>query len=132
VFGHYRAKTPVVFRLKRGEKVTALTGVVVTTKLGLAVVTPSMRPGRDFKRGDRLDLIHYVGEGHWKYWFNGYFNEDQVDSREQCRAPRGKSFCEIEVVTEPETTWWAKIRTAQGREGWTRHTEHFGNMDACS
>lgn len=37
VFGDYRAKTPAKFHLKRGQKVAALTGVVVTTRLGVGL-----------------------------------------------------------------------------------------------
>jgi hypothetical protein len=132
VYGDYRATTPVAFRLKRGEKVVALTGVVVTTKLGVGVVTAAIHPNRDVKPGDRLDVIHHLGEGHWKYWFNGHFGEDEMQSAAVCRSARGRSFCEIEMITAPETIWWAKIRTVQGREGWTRDTQHFGNIDACS
>lgn len=131
VYGDYRGEAPVSFRIKRGEKVVALTGVVVTTKLGVAVVTPRIHPNRDLKPGDRLAVIHHLSEGHWKYWFDGYFREDPMHSAAVCRSPRSQSFCEIEIASAPETIWWAKIRTADGREGWTRHTQHFGNKDAC-
>ena len=30
-----------------------------------------------------------------------------------------------------QTVWWAKVRDARGREGWTREVDHFGNIDAC-
>lgn len=133
VFRDYRGKTPVAFRVRRGEKVVALTGVVVTTKLGVALATERilMRPERGFKPRDQLHLIHYLGEGYWKYWFDGYFREDSIDSRDYCRSRRDEVLCEIELIAEPQTVWWAKIRTGQGQEGWTRHPEHFGNKDAC-
>jgi hypothetical protein len=126
VFGGYRATTAVQFSVKRGEKVVALTGVVVTTKFGMGVASPWVRPGLGLKPGDRLDVIHHLGEGHWTYWFDGYLRQDAIPGRRQCPT------CDIHLVQEPETVWWVKIRAPNGREGWTRHPEHFGNNDACA
>jgi hypothetical protein len=132
VFADFRTPTSVTFRVKRGEKVAALTGVVVTSQLGVAVVTDATSPNRGMKPGDRLDVLHHVGEGHWKFWFNGQFGEDQIDTREVCRQRRAPAPpCEFEMATSPQTEWWAHIRAADGREGWAKVEGNFGNLDAC-
>jgi hypothetical protein len=125
LFGDYRASRAVTLRLKRGERVVALTGVVVTTKFGVGIASPWVRPASGVEPGDRLDVIHHLSEGHWRYWFDGYLREDAMPTRRQCPT------CGIHLVQEPETVWWVKIRTLNGREGWTRHPEHFSNKDAC-
>ena len=118
--------------MKRGEKVSALTGVVVTTELGVAIATNAISPSKGLKPGDRFDVLHHVGEGHWRFWFNGQFGEDQIDTREVCQQRRAPAPpCEFELVTPPQTVWWAHIRTADGREGWVKPSGNFGNMDAC-
>jgi hypothetical protein len=132
VFDDFRKTGLVKFRLKHGEKVTAITGVVVTTQLGVAVVTDAISPNKGLKPGDRIDVLHHVGEGHWKYWFNGHSGEDQIDTREVCQQRRPPAPpCEFELVTPPQTEWWAHIRTTDGRDGWTKPAGYFGNMDAC-
>ena len=128
VFGDYRKPTSVNFRVRRGETVTALTGVVVTTKLGMAIVrSPRASLASFFKPGERFDVIHHVSEGHWKYWFNGYFDVKPMAETKQCPGPA----CEFELVQEPQTVWWANVRARNGREGWTREPRHFGNKDRC-
>jgi hypothetical protein len=84
-----------------------------------------------FKPGERLAVINYVGEGHWKFWLRGQFDEAAMESTKDCRSPGGVPECEIEIAAEPQTVWWAKVRKSDGREGWTRDTAHFGNKDSC-
>jgi hypothetical protein len=96
---------------------------VITTKLGTAVVRNP--PGRQWqvpwlKEGDRLDVLSYAGEGWWNFWYQGQF-----DNEAMCPD------CDVELISEPTTEWWALIRNANGREGWTRETNRFGNKDAC-
>ena len=124
IFDDYRAKTPVKFHVTRGQKVVAVTGVVVTTKFGVGVVRSVAGLG-GFNMGDTLHVLHHLGEDHWKYWFDGYFSQAPITPRQRCPS------CEIELVEAPQTIWWVKIRAADGREGWTRQPEHFGNKDAC-
>ena len=122
---------PVAFRVNRGQTVTGVTGVVVTTKLGRVIVRRSTTVGGrnlPVEPGDALHVLRYVGEGYWKFWLRGHIDEDQLpDKRATCVG----GPCAIQMVEEPVTVWWARIRDARGREGWTRQLKHFGNIDAC-
>ena len=74
VRGEPRQAAPVIFKLQRGERFTALTGDVYVQQPGLVVFRDSMRvrpePGglmRDtarFGKGDSLYLLKYLGEGY--------------------------------------------------------------------
>src|ERR1051325_9997364 len=83
-----RAKnSPAVFRVKKGERVRGLTGVVVTLEPGRAVVKKAMtlggtndRPKVRVRAGDVLYLLHYEGEGFYKFWFRGKIYEDAMPS----------------------------------------------------
>jgi hypothetical protein len=123
----------VAVRVCRGQQVQGLTGVVVTTKLGRAVARTSVMLGDERVRTeDSMHVLHYMGEGVWRYWLRGRFGEAFIPSTEECRGRlRERSECDIQLVEKPETTWWARIRAGNGREGWTRQLEHFGNVDAC-
>jgi hypothetical protein len=129
---------PVAFRLRPREKVEGVTGVVVTTKLGRAVVRRTITIGSgsdpvEVKPGDQVFILHYVGEGYWRFWVRGRIDDDQLpDTESECTDDSAEpADCAIQITERPETTWWAKIRSGD-REGWTRQLDHFGDIDACS
>ena len=121
----------VAFHVSRGQKVVGVTGVVVTTKLGLAVARRRTTVGQrkiSLAAGESLHLLHYVGEGHWKFWLRGQVDQDELRlPADRCAA----GPCDVDVIERPTTVWWAEIRDARGRTGWTRELSHFGNIDAC-
>jgi hypothetical protein len=128
-----RDDATVAFRVRRGATVRALTGVVVTTRPGRAVVRrPSALGGVQVRPGDSIVVLHYVGEGFWKLWVRGHVVEDEVpDAESSCGFDTGVRVpCAVQILEEPETVWWVKIRS-RGRDGWTRQVDHFGDVDAC-
>ena len=131
-----RDGAPVAFRVRRGEQVVGITGVVVTTKLGRAIVREPIvielpKPG--LMPGSLVYVLSYVGEGVWKIWAGGQIYETEISGKEQiCLGRRGETIaCAIQIAEEPQTVWWAKVRNSTGQEGWTRQVDHFGNIDAC-
>jgi hypothetical protein len=123
----------VVTRVQPGESVRGVTGVVVTTKLGRAVVVRQRTIGRRkmlVRPGDRVDLLHYLGEGYWKYSLRGIIDEEFIPDQPSCKDnSRLFDECSIQMGEVPATVWWVKIRTRKGQEGWTREHDHFGNKD---
>jgi hypothetical protein len=123
--------------VRRGQRVRGVTGVVVTSKFGHAVVRRGITIGTDrplkVEPGEKVLIVHYVGEGYWKFWVRGRLDQDQLPGRnEGCANELQEPVdCAIEIIDEPEVMWWAKIRSRDGREGWTREMNHFGNIDAC-
>ena len=130
----------VVFRVRKGDRVTGMTGVVITIKPGKAAIRKDTTLGEGtrkihVKAGDTLYLLHYEGEGFFKFWFRG-----KTYDREMLFPPDnpvGKSILtdgtasDIETISDPETVWWVKVKNRAGQVGWTRQAEHFGNMDSC-
>src|SRR5262245_59465497 len=126
------------FRVRVGDQVEGITGVVVTTRFGRATIrmpmpivaesgTVQLRPG------DAVYIVRYAGEGFWKAWVRGRFLEIELaDQGETCRGDDGgPGPCAAEIVEKPDTVWWAKIRNRAGKEGWTRQLDHFAKIDAC-
>jgi hypothetical protein len=107
--------------------------VVVTTKLGRAVVVRPVTIGRRRVRvrpRDTVSLLNYLGEGYFKYWLRGRVDQEFIPDQASCRNSPGLfNECAIQMGEPPETVWWAKIRTPDGQEGWTRELDHFGNKD---
>jgi hypothetical protein len=134
-----RDEAATSFLVRTGERVVGVTGVVTTLTFGrvrveretqLGVLETPVRPG------DQILLLHYRGEGTWKYWLRGQFDVAFIPSPEDCRlaADRSRTLfaqCAVQVEKPPETVWWVTIRNRVGQVGWTRQVDHFGNIDAC-
>jgi ankyrin repeat protein len=121
VRGDRRADAPEAFRVQKGEWVTALTGVVITTRPGVANVTrPVSLAGAQAKIGDTVELLTYAGEGAFTLRYRGKVIKPNLDHMNSLR-----------VLSGPESVWWVKIRNVQGKTGWSNDPQAFGNKDAC-
>jgi hypothetical protein len=139
------ARRSVAFRLKKGEAVTGITGVVVTRAFGTLTIRRATTIGDaaiPVKPGDAVHVIGYVGEGYWKFWAKGRIDQEQLPTKDQaCAGDDGHPVgdlpvsrpvaCAVQIDREPETEWWAQIRNGKGQVGWTKDLDRFGNIDAC-
>lgn len=111
-------RSPVVFKVRKGEKVVGITGTVITLRPGYAEALTRVQAGGFWlEPGNIVYLLHYMGEGFWKIWFQG-----KIDGRGMTEN--------FEIIQYPETVWWVKIRNTKGQIGWSNQTDNFGNMDA--
>jgi hypothetical protein len=131
-----RADAPVVFRLRAGETVTAVTGVVVTLRAGRVRfdvpkrLTTSDGP-IELLPEHTLYLLTYRGEGFAKVWFNGRVYKDvDVSSVINGACERDPSRCSGRVVEPSRTEWWVQVRNKVGQVGWTREPDKFDGKDA--
>jgi hypothetical protein len=131
-----RIDAPVSYELQSGEKITAVTGVVVTLEAGRV----QFREPRDLRSssgeihiepGETLYLLTYEGEGFTKAWFNGKLYQD-VDTVDFYNA-----VCDIEpnrcagkIIEQSKTEWWIQVRNRSGLVGWTHEPEKFDGKDA--
>jgi hypothetical protein len=130
-----RDDAPVAFHVAVNDTVTALTGVVTTTKVGRATASRQVNVGTNHvpvPAGQPIYLIRNVGSGDWKIWIDGQTDEQYIGSPPYCASGNQTSdACALTVTEQPENVWWVNVRDALGREGWTREVDHFGNIDAC-
>jgi hypothetical protein len=129
-------KSGIAFRARKGEHVVGLTGVVITLKPGKAIVRKATTIGQvrkiRVKPGDVLYLLHYMGEGFYKIWFNGRIYENEMPTApDMIGKPPGQKPESIEVQSEPDNVWWVKVKNRRNQIGWSKQTDNFGNMDAC-
>lgn len=116
------SRSPVAFRIKRGEKVIGMTGVVITGTPGKAEAAKDFTfqsSGVKLKKGETILLLTYMGEGWYRFWHRGKFYED--DGYEPG----------LEIKSQPKAVWWVKIKNRKGRIGWTSASEYFDNQDQC-
>ena len=119
----------VAFRVRKGEHVTGITGVVITLTPGKAVVRKATTIGEGrrqakLKPGDVLYLLHYLGEGFFRIWFNGRIYDNEMPDPSDANS-------KINVLNQPKTVWWMKVKNSRNQVGWTRQNDNFGDMDAC-
>ena len=112
---------PVRLRLKTGEKVQGMTGVVITTQPGIArAVKNGMVGTMRIRKGEQIYVLTNLGEGFAKVWFKG-------------RVVQGEPYDDstFKFVRQPKSIWWVKIKDRRGRIGWSRQPENFDNVDQC-
>lgn len=131
-----RNDAPVVFALSPGERATAVTGVVVTTRAGRVRFEesqriPSSSGAIDIRQGEVLYLLTSQGEGYTKAWFAGLVYEN-VDSSSFMGSVCEDTphLCSGRVVDKPRFEWWVQMRNAAGQVGWTRDTDRFDGKSA--
>ena len=127
---------PVAFAVGEGEKVTAVNGVVITTRPGRVEFDMPLDIDASGGRihigsGQSLYLLTSEGEGFMKAWFDGrlYEGVDTANfSNGACAG--GPGPCVGRIVEPWQFEWWVQIRNAAGKIGWTREPEKFDNKDA--
>jgi hypothetical protein len=120
----------VVGVLKVGAIVEAITGEVHSSPVRFVV----KKPHGDYKAGDALWVYAYVGEGHFRVWRNGAMRQADLGFSPYGGSPgarcENKRECWGELEKELEFSWWVKLKSKEGWEGWSNQPEHFVNKDA--
>ena len=123
-------RSPVAFTIVRGEKVAALTGVVVTYKPGVVrMLKPKQLGNVRVPAGAVLYVLHRGGEGTALFWYQGkpYWGELYAET-----IHKGDENYPWDVESLPVTEWWVKVQTPRGATGWILNPTNFDGMDACS
>lgn len=132
-------KSVVEFQLQKGERVLALTGVVVTHKFGvIEILRPievgylpnSRKPMLSLKPKEVVYALHYAGEGQDLFWYKGKVYQDNIAAPVNAGGEM-PNVAIVKILSRPAYDWWARIRSKTGKTGWTRETDKFGNQDKC-
>ena len=124
---------PIAFSLRPGERVRAVTGVVVTARPGIIRIREAISVGAEgdpvfLQPGDLVYMLHNQGAGFGLFWFKGKLFSDQFWSDELGVINGTTAF---EVLSLPTVTWWVKLKNSKGVIGWSLHPEDFDGADAC-
>ena len=123
--------SPAVFKVKKGETVQAVDGMVITTKAGIGRAVSDTNLQFDdwkknttrnvsIKKGERVLILTPIGEGFYKVWYKGLILQAGMDT-----SP-------FKTLSEPKSVWWVKIKNRKGQVGWTKLTENFDDKDSCA
>lgn len=127
--------SPVIFKIKKNEKIRAIRGVVVTKKPGIVRI---LKPFKDvysyqrynydiqpiFARGDILYTLHYGGEGYNLYWYKGdlYWGDGIAELNKNSKEWKSRT---MDVLSWYKTEWWVYVVNSAGKSGWTLGTYKF-------
>jgi hypothetical protein len=117
-------------RLAEGDKVVAVTGVVITYKPGIIRANVDLPYYCDLKRGDIVYTYSYRGEGAWAVWLNGTYHDVYcVPPAPSPNESACREDCAGTVLQAGEKEWWAKIRLKSGKTAWVNMDKEFKNFD---
>ncbi len=115
--------SPVTFTIQPGEKITALSGRVITRKASIYKVLQDVScQGTDVPAGTVFYKLYDDGEGYALYWYNGATHFLLLESdctRQDVFSP----------ASEPDRDWWVHVRNHNGLTGWIVNPVHFKGTD---
>ncbi len=132
-------KSEISFRVKSGQSVRGLTGVVITTAYGITKISKPLQigytadsktPQLSLKAGDIVYTLHYEGEGNDVFWYKGKTYSDQIAIPDNAWGAPPNSET-VKIISRPQTEWWAQVQDKDGNLGWTKETDAFAHIDAC-
>lgn len=125
------------FTVRKGETVTALTGVLVITRPGRVEFRERTdlltKDGQiSVEPGETLYLLGYRGEGLTDAWFKGrtYHEVDGAMEFFNAICDTRPERCSGRIVERQRSTWWVQIRNGAGAVGWTNQADVFYGRDA--
>ena len=129
VYDTYQDSRKEIAKLAKGDKVTAVTGVVITFQPGVIHLDRDY-PEATLQRGQTILTYAYRGEGYAAVWFNGeYFPEFDISfTKWPDGTGCGNAHCAATYVDLGKHVWWAQVKLASGRMGWVEmdHAEFDG------
>ncbi len=131
--------SPVIFKIQPGEKISALTGKVITRQFGIIKMikpvvfdevdthtVPYISHKVEVPRGAVLYLLHEEGEGYCLYWYKGSAHHQELYAES---VHKGTDDYPWDVVSLPKTEWWVNVKNRNGRTGWILNPRYFRGMD---
>jgi hypothetical protein len=119
VYDTWKPERRPIAQIAEGEKVTGLSGAVVTFQPGVIHMDRDL-PEQHLQRGDTLLTYAYRGEGFSAVWFQGKYHPD-FDAT-WAKLPDGtgcsEAYCAATYVDLGRKSWWAEVKLASGRTGW--------------
>jgi hypothetical protein len=134
IYDTWKPTRKVIAQLAKGEKVTALRGVVITFRPGRIRVERDL-PERHLKRGDIILTYAYRGEGWSAAWVNGRYESDFDISFAKWPDGTGCAgeHCAASYLDLGKKQWWAQVKLASGGKGYVRmDNAHFDGSDLLS
>jgi len=118
VYDTWEKKRTRIARLAAGDRVTGITGVVITFRPGVIRMDRDL-PEEGLKRGDTILTYSYRGEGFSAVWFKGrYHSEFDITFARSDGKVCNDASCSATYIDMGMKSWWAQVKLQSGRIGW--------------
>lgn len=130
----------IEFVIQSGEKITALSGKVITRQYGIVRArkplafddidtskVPYSSRKLEIPAGAVLYVLHEEGEGYCLYWYNGAIHHQDLYAE---GVHKGTDDFPWDVDSIPTTEWWVNVKNHAGQTGWILNPTNFHGMDA--
>jgi hypothetical protein len=119
LYDTWKPEQKKIGKIAAGEKVTAITGTVITHRPGLVRMDRDL-PAHHLTAGDIILTYAYRGEGDSAVWFKGnYYDEFSIGfTKWPDGSGCGGSHCAATYLDLGEKVWWAQITLQSGLVGW--------------
>jgi hypothetical protein len=128
VFDTWEASRRRLTDLAPGQKVDALSGVVITMRAGVIRMDRDLPPS--LRKGDTILTYTYKGEGFSSVWFRGAFHSefDISFAKWPDGSGCGGDHCAATYVDLGDKQWWAQVRLKSETTGWVdmEHSQFDG------
>ena len=130
IFSTWKDERRPLTTLRKGDVVTALTGVHITYEPDRVKVFQPI-PELHLQPGDVILRYMYHGEGFADIWVKGQWKKQYdctfITEKDGSGCLRD---CVAKVVTEGKKDWWVQLKIARGAIGWTKSDGQFNCMDS--
>jgi hypothetical protein len=118
VFNTYKQARRRITQLRPGDRVLAITGVVITFKPGVIRMDRDL-PDQGLKRGDTILTYAYRGEGTSAVWFKDqYISDFDIGFTKWPDGTGCGRDCRATYLDTGVKAWWVKLKLASGKLGW--------------
>ena len=119
VYDTWKQGRRLIARLAEGDKVTGITGAVVTFKPGLVRMDRDL-PEVDLRRDDAILTYAYRGEGFSAVWYKGRYHShfDISFAKWPDGTGCGGAHCAATYINLGRKSWWARVELQSGLTGW--------------
>jgi hypothetical protein len=119
VYDTWKPERREIAKLSSGDKVTGVTGVVITYRPGTVRMDRDF-PEQNLKRGEIILTYAYRGEGFSAVWLQGrFYHEFDISfAKWPDGTGCGGAHCAATYVDLGEKQWWAEVRLKSGEIGW--------------
>lgn len=118
----------------KGQSVVAVTGVVITTRVGKLRATSDLelgsgRPHVTVRKGDIIYVLSYLGESAYRFWYRGQTYADHQYLEPTGDAERLIVHGAVELIQPPLWNWWSWVEKDDGTGGWVQGHDGFDGSD---
>jgi hypothetical protein len=115
VYDTWKHSRKVAAKLAEGDKVVAITGVVITYQPGIIRMDRD-QPQDGLKQGDLIYTYAYRGEAAWDWWVNNVHHDGHIMPYPKQLDGKGcQRDCAATELQTGKKEWWAKIKLKSGK-----------------